>query len=177
MGNEKVDPKRVEQIPDEWPLYQLWEKYEDVAMHFNDLLIKLRVQALGGVAALSTLVGIFTKTDVGNVRGSWEIATGVFGALCLFWIAIWVLDLLYYNRLLLGSVAALLELEEQSKGKNTVRHIKLSTIIAQAVASTLPNPRPAAERFFLLRGVWIFYSVVMLSLLCGFALCLYKHLF
>jgi hypothetical protein len=37
----------------------LWEKYEDIAMHFNDLLIRLRTQSLAGVAALSALVGIF----------------------------------------------------------------------------------------------------------------------
>jgi hypothetical protein len=46
-----------------WPLKEVWKDYEEIAMHFNDLLIKLRTQALGGVAALSALVGIFGKTE------------------------------------------------------------------------------------------------------------------
>lgn len=36
-------------------VFEVWTKYEDIAMHFNDLLIKLRTQALGGVAAISAL--------------------------------------------------------------------------------------------------------------------------
>jgi hypothetical protein len=31
---------------------------EDIAMHFNDLILKLRTAALGAVAALSTLVAL-----------------------------------------------------------------------------------------------------------------------
>jgi hypothetical protein len=97
-----------------FPIRKLWEKYEDIAMHFNDLIIRLRTQALAGVAALSTLVGIFAKTDLGSFSYTWEIAGFVFSGLSLFWIAIWVLDFGYYNRLLMGAVAALLELEKLS---------------------------------------------------------------
>ena len=53
---------------------ELWEKYEEIAMHFNDLIIRLRTQALAGVAALSTLVGLFAKSDLGPFSYSWEIA-------------------------------------------------------------------------------------------------------
>jgi hypothetical protein len=38
-----------------WPIFDVWDKYEAIAMHFNDLLIKLRTQALAAVAALSTI--------------------------------------------------------------------------------------------------------------------------
>ena len=48
-----------------WPIRELWEKYEEITMHFNDLIIRLRTQALAGVAALSALVGIFAKADLG----------------------------------------------------------------------------------------------------------------
>jgi hypothetical protein len=96
-----------------WPIRELWEKYEEITMHFNDLIIRLRTQALAGVAALSTLVGIFAKADLGAFSYTWEIAGFVFAALALFWIAIWVLDFAYYNQLLIGSVAALLELEKE----------------------------------------------------------------
>src|ERR1019366_10562259 len=90
----------------QWTVHDLWAKYEDIAMHFNDLLIRLRTQALAAVAALSTLVGIFTKTDPNSVHVSWEIATAVFLGLSIFWIAIWIIDFCYYNRLLIGAVAA-----------------------------------------------------------------------
>ena len=32
----------------------LWDKYEQVAIHFNELLIRLRTQALGVVATIVT---------------------------------------------------------------------------------------------------------------------------
>ena len=38
--------------------FVLWSKYEDVAMHFNDLIIKLRTQALAGLAGVITVSGL-----------------------------------------------------------------------------------------------------------------------
>jgi hypothetical protein len=40
----------------------LWKEYEGVAMHFNELLIRLRTQALGGVAAISAITGFLSST-------------------------------------------------------------------------------------------------------------------
>ena len=53
--------KRTEPTDQGWPIYDLWTKYEDIAMHFNDLLIKLRTQALAAVAALTTLSGFLQR--------------------------------------------------------------------------------------------------------------------
>ena len=61
----------------EWDIYELWQKYEKVAMHFNDLIIRLRTQALAGVAALSALTGFFAKADFGAL------------SLSLVWVAVW----------------------------------------------------------------------------------------
>src|SRR5437667_124517 len=83
--------------------FDVWDKYEKIAMHFNDLIIKLRTQALAGVAALSTLVTLFAKSDVAS-SGAWGIAAFIFGGLCLAWVAIWIIDFSYYNRLLTGAV-------------------------------------------------------------------------
>jgi hypothetical protein len=60
---EAESPGTVEQ----WSVFELWEKYEQIAMHFNDLLIKLRTQALAGVAAISAIVGVFAKSGPNNV--------------------------------------------------------------------------------------------------------------
>lgn len=159
-----------------WGLYEVWEKYESVAVHFNDLLIRLRLQALAGVAALSTLVGIFAKTDMGLVQGSWEIAGTAFVALAAFWVAIWVLDLAYYNRLLLGAVSAIMDLENLSTtGEKRVTSIVLSTRIAASVDRTMATRLTRWGRFYLLRGVYFFYSVVFVALVAGAFYCFWKH--
>jgi hypothetical protein len=150
-----------------WSVRVLWEKYEDIAMHFNDLLIRLRMQALGVVAALSTLVGIFTKTEKAI---TWEVAALVFAGLLLFWLAIWILDFAYYNRLLIGAVLALLELEEHSKTSRRINHISISTMIGQTVARKIKHSLGPTI------GMWSFYAIVWLALLAGCLFCLWKHL-
>jgi hypothetical protein len=162
--------------PRGWDVFEVWKKYEDIAMHFNDLLIRLRIQALGGVAALSTILGIFTKTEPGNVAASWEIAMCVMAGLTVFWIAIWALDIFYYNRLLIGSAAAIIELEGESKSRNTVDQLYISTKIAEAVEGSLITPRGAKGRAKLLRGVFWFYGIVACVLASGFVYCLCKYI-
>lgn len=132
-------PSRTRSTPkghEGWCIYEVWNKYEKIAMHFNDLLIRLRTQALAAVAALSTVTTIFAKTD--TVEAPWPVAAGMFFALWMFWIAIWILDLRYYNRLLLGSVHALLEIEDLSKRQSRITSIQMSTRIEKAVAGPLP---------------------------------------
>jgi hypothetical protein len=55
-----------------WPIFDVWDKYEAIAMHFNDLLIELRTQALAAVAALSTIIGIFSKSG-GETQSTWQV--------------------------------------------------------------------------------------------------------
>jgi hypothetical protein len=158
-----------------FPIKDLWEKYEDIAMHFNDLIIRLRTQALAGVAALSTLVGVFAKTDLGPFSYSWEIAGFVFIALALFWIAIWILDFAYYNKLLVGAVSALIELENRSKVSSTLSQITLSTRVEEAVRGTLQfaTPLTIKERLRIRFGRWAFYVVVLIVLVGGACLSFY----
>jgi hypothetical protein len=169
-------PTTIENRPtvDGWPIRALWAKYEDIAMHFNDLLIRLRMQALAGVTALSAVVGIFPNTHVANLETAWAIAAFAFAALCLIWIAIWILDLSYYNRLLIGSVAALIELEELSRSRTRIHHINVSTRIAEAVEGSLVTARGPKGRARLLRGVWWFYFIVLFVLVSGLAFSLHK---
>lgn len=158
------------------PIFEVWKKYEDVAMHFNDLLIRLRTQALGAVAAISAIVGLFTKSSTPGEPGTWLIAAIVMFILCWLWVALWVLDLLYYNRLLLGSVAAILEIEERSKTETIIQQLNLSTKIADAVVGVRPLvEHPPAARFVILKGIWIFYALVLVLLLGLFIFCLSMH--
>jgi hypothetical protein len=93
----------------------------------------------------------------------------VFAGLLLFWIAIWILDFCYYNRLLIGAVSALLELEEHSKKGRRIEHINMSTLIGKAVA------RKIKHRLGPTMGMWCFYGIVGLALLAGCLFSFYKH--
>ena len=151
--------------PKDWPILEVWDKYETIAMHFNDLIIKLRTQALAGVAALSTLVTLFAKSDAAS-PGIWGIAEFIFLGLALAWVAIWIIDFSYYNRLLTGAVIAIINLENKSKTSSYVRHIEMSTLIEGAVAGDFK--RLNFWRYIKLSwGRWAFYIIVFLALMVG----------
>src|SRR5579862_6880765 len=67
-------------------LFFVWKEYEGVAMHFNDLLIRLRTQALGGVAALAALAAIMVRGDLAPLL-RWSVLACAFFLLLLFWVA------------------------------------------------------------------------------------------
>ena len=139
---------------------QLWQEYEGVAMHFNDLIIKLRGQSLGGVAAVATLAAVVAKSDTAaEVR--WGLLTGAFALLCVFWVAVWALDLGYYNRLLAGAVDSLLVIEKESHASKFVDRIELSTKIEERVKSGGVGNN--GYRLF-------FYAAVLIALLAGLAI-------
>ena len=134
----------------------LWAKYEDIAMHFNDLLMRLRTQSLAGIAAVSALVGIFSKGSEAEIKTDWLVAEAIFVALGAFWVAIWCLDIFYYNRLLGGAVAALHKLEQQTEPEAKFDgHIDMSTLIA---ANFALSPWSMKRPEFV--GVMLFYAIV-----------------
>jgi hypothetical protein len=94
----------------------LWAKYEQVAMHFNDLLMRLRTQALGAVATIAAAGGFLLSTKVDHNR-FWIDFFALLLFLTVAWIAVALLDTFYYGVLLLGAVDALLDLESRSQSK------------------------------------------------------------
>jgi hypothetical protein len=82
----------------------LWYHYEEVAMHFNQLIIEYRLRLMGGVGAVgavsSYLIGGTVKDPM---RRNWLRALVSSGLLVLF-VAAACLDLFYYNALLEGAV-------------------------------------------------------------------------
>jgi hypothetical protein len=120
--------------------FKLWSKYEDIAMHFNELIIKLRVQALGGLTISGTLAtAIFKGEDNSNSLKF------LFPFFLAGWIAIYFLDMHYYNRLLSGAADAIVELEEQFES------IRLSKKITEEIRKSQ-------------NGRTIFYSIVSIAL-------------
>lgn len=142
-------------------IQMLCAKYEAIAMHFNDLLMRLRSQSLAGIAAVSTLVGIFTKTGTTDHKIEWMAATAIFVAMACFWIAIFFLDLFYYNRLLIGAVSAVIDLESKAASFAPIS-INMSTLIEAEFRS--PALRGKMSSF---TGVLLFYAIVLIVIMTG----------
>jgi hypothetical protein len=84
-----------------------------------------------------------------------------FAILFAFWLAIWAIDFCYYNRLLKGAVAALLDIEKQSKDKLYLQAIDMSTKIEAAVAGNPEKEPEESEERQLGLGRWAFYVLVI----------------
>ncbi len=158
MTDETVAEHKIEALA-------LWSKYEDIAMHFNDLLMRLRSQSLAGIAAISTLVGLFTKGASTTMKTDWLAAGAIFIGMALFWISIWCLDLLYYNRLLMGAVTEIRSLEKDLNGRSNIK---------VAMSTTIEEEFSRQGRFL---GVTLFYGIVLITIFAGaiFSWCQYRH--
>ncbi len=157
------------------PIFELWNKYEDIVMHFNDLIVKIRIQALGAVAAITTFAGILSK---GSAAGgyNWGLISSVFFFVIVFWIAIWILDFKYYNRLLHGAVDAIINIENLSKkGITHVKEIDLSTCIERAVAGEGAQKDSSLHKKISFGRKW-FYLLVLVALIFGFVYSLFNRL-
>ena len=86
-------------------------------MHFNDLLMRVRTQALGAVAGILAIAGFLIEPTTSNSKGSsWQLIFLGSLALLVSWLLVFLLDLFYYSRLLWGAVDALLEIEDSTGG-------------------------------------------------------------
>ena len=148
-------------------VFDAWKKYEDIAMHFNDLLIKLRTQALGGIAAITSIMAIISKDSSGF---NWSLMAGVFFFLIVFWVAVWFLDFKYYNPLLVGAVDAILEIEMLSKTESTVTELNLSHKIKEAVSGKGKEDKKTSS------GKKWYYCIVFCGLVGGLLFSLYMAL-
>jgi hypothetical protein len=126
---------------EDFDLFTVWKEYEAIAMHFNDLILKIRTQSLAAVAAFATIAGVLLKGESISHELRWGTLTAVFIALCVFWLAIWIIDFTYYNRLLLGAVRALTKIEEESKTSTRTSSIYLTRTSSRPLLSALPQER------------------------------------
>lgn len=136
--------------------FELWKEYEKIAMHFNELIIQLRSRALGGIAVVSALVGFISK-DNSSSNFKWELLSDSFIFLFMFWGAIFILDYFYYNRLLSGSVEAIVKLEETTNNKIS---------FSSRVAAKVKSPK---------YSIFLFYGIVAATLLVGAYVSYDKH--
>jgi len=152
--------------------FEVWKEYEHIAMHFNELLIQLRIRALGGIAVIVALVSILSKGDA-SVGFRWGIVAAVFIVLTLVWVAIWIIDMNYYRRLLFGAVRAVLEIEKESATRKLTT-LMLSHRIKEAVEGNFSglDKNPLSKD----AAVW-FYTLVFLALLVGFGISFWQYIY
>jgi hypothetical protein len=105
----------------------LWRHYEDIAMHFNSLIMQFRLQVIGGAGAIGTLASYLIGEKVSPGQQDWLRAL-VSSGLWLLILSAAILDVGYYNRLLRGAVNALLDFEKRHP------EIQMSTEIERTVA-------------------------------------------
>ncbi len=144
--------------------FETWKQYQQVAMHFNDLLMRLRSQSLAAVAAFSAIAGVVLKAEV-DASFRWGALAGVFLLLSLFWLAIWILDFCYYNRLLIGAVDALIDIERATAEGRPITELNLSTRIERVVSE---RRKPENGKLGRERARWLFYSIVFVALFGAF---------
>lgn len=92
---------------------QLWFHYEEVAMHFNQLIIQYRLQLVGGAGVIGALASYLVQQKVSNRLKRYELHVVVSLVLFLVVSAAASLDIFYYNKLLQGAVDALMEYEKR----------------------------------------------------------------
>lgn len=74
MDEDTSESANTNEVRSGWPIAELWDKYEHIAMHFNDLLMRLRTQALAAIAAIAVIAGVIAKDTSTELR-SWELLT------------------------------------------------------------------------------------------------------
>jgi len=126
---------------------QLWFHYEEIAMHFNELILQYRLQLMGGVGVIGALSSYLIGNNVSDIsQRSWLRFLVASGLLVLI-VAAAALDVFYYNQLLIGAVDAIKKYEAAHPA------INMSTIIDEKVTRIG------------VQAVYITYAIVILPLL------------
>jgi hypothetical protein len=92
-------------------IVNLWWHYEEIAMHFNELIMQYRLQLMGGAGAIGAISSYFIGSHVQKPERRHTIRAYVATVMIMLLIAASLLDLLYYNELLQGAVDALKKFE------------------------------------------------------------------
>ena len=92
---------------------ELWWHYEQLAMHFNQIIIQYRLQVMAGIGVIGAVSSYIVAEKIHGPEDKHRVRAIISLLLLLLIIAAAFLDLAYYNELLRGSVNAILKLENQ----------------------------------------------------------------
>lgn len=149
---------------------EVWKKIVDVQQHFNDLELRIRNFALIVTGAFLGLGGYAIKDGgfVGVGGENISSAALVVGASLLPLIAFYLMDRLWYHRLLDGAVLAGISAENELKNHGVV--VDLGSKISQSSPFVLPifktkvHSRHKMDGFYGLLGVAIIILTVTLAI-------------
>lgn len=134
----------------------LWMKTEDIAMHFNQLIMSYRLKAVGGLTIAAGLLGTVLLNDGASPTAFHAKAFSLAMLFLLFvWVGIALIDFLYYQELLSGAALEAARLEQLSGGA-----ISLSSSINHAVHGKCPGLKKAFR--------WSFYWLPIIALSAAF---------
>ncbi|MDA1089540.1 MAG: hypothetical protein O3A85_04415 [Proteobacteria bacterium] len=110
---------------------EIWRETISVQKHFNELEIKIRGLAITVLGALLGAVGFSLKEDLNFKLWDQEIRIAVFllAVALIVWVAFYLMDRLWYHRLLYGAVRHGIKVENALKSK--LPEIDLSTTIGE----------------------------------------------
>jgi hypothetical protein len=161
-------------------LIEAWKKSEDVAMHFNELLMGFRLKAIGGIAIGATIaVGL----KLSDARIDHSIATVFFAVLATIWLLIWAAEFFYYYRLLAGAVDELLRIEQRLGDVFLSHQIEHRIKRNCPAAKTAPTEDPtflyasAGTPPYPTLAIWLFYLVPLVILIAVTILIAFGYLF
>lgn len=126
---------------------QLWFHYEEIAMHFNELIIQYRLQLMGGAGALGALASYFVNSKADDSESQHRLRALLSTGLFVLIAAAALLDIGYYNELLNGAVKAIIAYEKAHP------EIRMSIEIADSVGY---GGRPI---------IYLTYGLILLPLL------------
>jgi hypothetical protein len=158
QNREKDDKLRHEEI-----IISTWKKIVDTQMHFNDMVMRVRNLAITlllaafGAAAYSLQTPLFLNVYGKPVHVALFII--VFGL--VGWVALWIMDLGHFHRLLRGAVSHGMALERQYENMPT-----LSGLLGMTTAISRESRQLWGWRITAGKKIGAFYTVVFLVGLC-----------
>lgn len=155
--------KQIQPLHREQFIFSAWAKVVDTQMHFNDMVMRVRnlaitlILAAFGAAAYSVQAQIFVNVFGSPVHVSFFII--VFGL--AGWVALWVMDLGHFHKLLRGAVGFGMDIEKEYQNDPFLKNLLgMTTRISKESREFMGYPIKAGKK------LGVFYSVVFVIGLC-----------
>lgn len=137
-------------------LLEEWKVVIQTQMHFNDMIIKMRTAGLSVLIAVfggaAIAIGQYPDRFIEIARRDFHVSAPIIFFGLVLWLAIFLIDYLYYHKCLLGAVERGYEIDkayEKSQIAGT-RMYGMTTLIRDAIG------KPGMSKWY----IWGFYALV-----------------
>jgi len=159
-GEAAVDEKEEGEIDSQrlGLLLEEWKTVIQTQMHFNDMLMKMRTAAISVVVAIfgatAVIIGQFPDRYLEIFSRQVHVSAIVILFGLALWVGIFIIDYMYYYKMLLGAVQRGYEFDKAFSNTKLYKDLclfGLSTKIRDAIG------KPGASKCY----IFIFYGVVL----------------